>query len=62
MEPLDPLRLDGNISENWKKWKQRWLLYSKASGAGEKEESVQCAIFLHMIGEPALDVYESFEF
>ena len=29
MKPIGLLRLDGNIAENWRKWKQRWVLYAK---------------------------------
>ncbi len=34
----------------------------KASGAEEKDEATQCAIFLHTIGEEALEVYDTFTF
>ena len=62
MKPMDPLKMDGNLTENWRKWKQRWSLYAKASGAEEKDEATQCAIFLHTIGEEALEVYDTFTF
>ena len=50
------------MAENWRKWKQRWNLYAKASGASEKDEATQCAIFLHTIGDEALEVYDTFTF
>ena len=50
------------MAENWRKWKQRWNLYVKASGASEKDEATQCAIFLHTIGDEALEVYDTFTF
>ena len=59
---IGPLRLEGNIAENWRKWKQRWTLYAKASGADAKDEETQCAVFLHTIGEEALEVYDTFTF
>ena len=62
MKPLEPLILDENAAERWRKWKQRWNLYSKASGAVEKDEETQCAIFLHMIGDDALEIYDTFTF
>ena len=37
-------------------------LYALASGAAEKDESVQCAILLHMIGEESLETYNIFTF
>ena len=53
MKPMGPLNMGGNVAENWRKWKQRWNLYVKASGANEKDEATQCAIFLHTIGDEA---------
>ena len=61
MKALDNLCLSGDITENRKKWKQRWNLYALASGAAEKGESVQCAIS-HMIGEESLNIYNTFTF
>ena len=62
VKPIGPLRLDGNIAENWRKWKQRWVLNAKASGVDSKDEETQCAVFLHTIGEEALEVYDTFTF
>ncbi|CAB4015900.1 Hypothetical predicted protein [Paramuricea clavata] len=38
MKPMGPLKMDGNVAENWRKWRQRWNLYAKASGADGKDE------------------------
>jgi HD superfamily phosphohydrolase YqeK len=62
MKPMGPLKMDGNVAENWRKWRQRWNLYAIASGADEKDEEIQCAIFLHTIGEEALEIYDTFNF
>lgn len=63
LKPLGPLKLHGNISENWRRWKQKWALYAKASGAEKKDEATQCAdVLLHVIGDDALEVYDSFTF
>ena len=62
VKPIGPLRLDGNIAENWPKWKQRWVLYAKASGVDSKDEETQCPVFLHKIGKEALEVYDTFTF
>ena len=62
LKPLDPMNLSGNVSDNWRKWKQRWNLYKVASGVNEKNEDIQCAIFLHTIGEDALRTYDTFVF
>nr|XP_047123474.1 uncharacterized protein LOC124806518 [Hydra vulgaris] len=62
LRPLEAMNLNGNVSENWRKWKQRWNLYKIASGVNDKNEDIQCATFLHMIGEDALRVYDTFVF
>ena len=60
LQPPGPLALQGNLSENWRKWKQRFELYSAASGLNEKDEKIQSATLLHVIGEEALEVYNTF--
>lgn len=62
VKPIGPLRMEGNIAENWRKWKQRWILYAKASGVDAKDEETQCAVFLDTIGDEALEVYDTFSF
>ena len=62
LKPLDALNLNGDVAENWRRWKQRWSLFVIASGAHEKDENIQCATFLHMIGEDALNIYDTFTF
>ena len=59
LKPPDALELRGNIAEKWRRWKQAWTLYAKASGAVTKPEDVQCAIFLHVIGKDAIEVYNT---
>ena len=60
LQPPGPLALQGNLSENWRKWKQHFQLYSAASGLNEKDEKIQSATLLHVIGEEALEVYNTF--
>jgi hypothetical protein len=61
-KPPSALNLEGNLSENWKRWKQRFELYMKATGTDEKDEEVKIAILLHCIGEDALEIYNTFSF
>ena len=61
--PPGPLKLDStNLEQSWKFWLQKYELYMTASGACEKPESTQVAIFLHLIGDEALQVYNTFSF
>ncbi|GAA6082352.1 transcription factor E3 isoform X1 [Tachysurus ichikawai] len=56
-----PLVLTGNVSENWRRWEQRFQIYMTASGAEEKAAKVQVAILLHALGEDTLDVYNTLD-
>lgn len=49
----------GNISVNWKKFKQRYLNYVIATGINEKEDATQVATFLTVVENEALDVYDT---
>lgn len=65
MEQLKPpgeLCLEGNLAENWRKWIQSFELFLIASGISDKSEKVQCATFLHVAGEDARGVFNTFDF
>ena len=59
-KPPSTLSLEGNVAENWRKWKQRFQLYMEASGSIKKPEKQRVAIFLHLVGEEALEIYNTF--
>ncbi|UYV72008.1 hypothetical protein LAZ67_9001538 [Cordylochernes scorpioides] len=56
------LEILGNLSENWKRFKQRFEIYLEASGLNEKKDKTKTAIFLNMAGENAIDIYNNFKF
>ena len=58
----DPLCLEGNLAENWRSWSAGFDLFLTASGIDEKDEAVQAATFLHLIGPEARSIYDTFEF
>ena len=59
--PPETLNLTGsNIAENWRRWKQRFELFSLASGLSEIDEKVQVATLLHIASAEALEVYNTF--
>ena len=60
LHPPPAMQLEGNLSENWRKWKQRYELYEAASGLAGKEEGVKASAFLHIIGQESLDIYITF--
>ena len=53
-------QLDGNIADNWRRWKQRYEIFALASGLSGKEPKIQAATFLHVAGTEALEVYNTF--
>jgi hypothetical protein len=60
---IPPQTLDlnsGNVSANWKKFKQRYLNYEIATGISGKEDATRVATLLTVIGNEALDVYDTF--
>lgn len=48
----------GNLSENWRRFRQRFELYLTAIGGASKPDKVQSSLFLHVAGE----VYNTFTF
>ena len=61
LPPPSVLELTGNVAENWKKFKQRFQLYIDAIGVSKKDDKQLTSILLHVIVEPALDVYNTFK-
>ena len=59
---LKPLKLEGNLAENWRHWKQRYELFMTATEASKKSGKIQSSMLLHLIGEDALEVFNTFEF
>ena len=59
--PPDHLQLSsGNVSQNWKIFKQKWSNYELAIGIARKEDPIRVATFLTMISNEALDIYNAF--
>ena len=59
---LKPLKFEGNLAENWRRWKQRYELFMTATEASKKLAKIQSSMLLHLIGEDALEVFNTFEF
>ncbi|UYV65922.1 AREL1 [Cordylochernes scorpioides] len=56
------LEILGNVSENWKRIKQRFEIYLEASGLNEKKDKTKTAIFFNIAGENATYIYSNFIF
>ena len=51
---------DPQAAEKWKKFKRAWANYALATGLNEKDEAVQVATLLTVIGEEAREVFSTF--
>lgn len=62
MEFIKPneLVLEGNLAENWRRFKQNYHLFEIASGLQERPDPVRLATFLTVIGENAREIYNGF--
>uniref|UniRef100_H3AY83 Retrotransposon gag domain-containing protein n=1 Tax=Latimeria chalumnae TaxID=7897 RepID=H3AY83_LATCH len=61
LSPPSILNLQGNLAENWRRFKHQFEIFLIASRIVEKTEKVQAMTFLHVAGPAALDVYNTFE-
>ena len=59
--PVELNILDGNVSENFKKWKRQIEVYLTASGAGEKGKETRTAIILHCAGPKVIEIYDQLQ-
>ena len=49
-----------NLAEEWRRFKQRFVLLMSATGADEKPERQKASIFLTVVGEDCMPIYNSF--
>lgn len=57
---LPEMCLKGNVAENWKLWKGRFLNYIKASEIDKKDDEVKCALLLQYMGQEGDRIYTTF--
>lgn len=55
-----PLLVEGNLSENFKRFKQSFEIYKIASGLVKKDKDVQAACLLNLMGEEAIEIFNTF--
>ena len=56
------LKTDGNLSVNWKRFKRSWQNYAIIARLDKFEENFKAALFLSVIGEEALELFEGMHF
>lgn len=60
--PPGPLKINGEIADNWKTYKQIWENYSIITNLKNQSQEYQVALFLHCIGPDALKIYNGLSF
>ncbi|KAL9979645.1 hypothetical protein ACROYT_G017335 [Oculina patagonica] len=62
LKPPEALILSAatNKAEAWRRWKMSWELYKVASGLDKKDEKIQVATLLHVLGKECVEVYSNF--
>lgn len=56
----DIFKVEGNLSENWRRWKRSYDCYFDAAELHEKTDKVKINTFLNIIGPDAVDIFDSF--
>jgi hypothetical protein len=60
IKKVDNLRVDGNLAENWKKFRQAFDIFVIAAEVDSKKDPIKVAILLNVVGEEARDLFETF--
>lgn len=50
----------GNISREWSRWKNRFIIYMKAIKLDKETADVQINVLLHVVGEKCQEIFEQF--
>lgn len=56
----DILKVEGNLSENWRRWKRAYDCYFDAAELYEKTDKVKINTLLNIIGSDAIEIFDSF--
>ena len=62
LPPPKPLKLEGNLLENWKRWKKEFNYYLAAIEVDAKNDKMKSSLLLHCIGPKAREIYDTLTF
>ena len=62
LKRLQPLKMDGNLATNWKRFKRTWDNYSNVARLERFDGKFQTAMFLSVIGEDAMEILDGMDF
>ncbi|XP_063539281.1 uncharacterized protein LOC134748426 [Cydia strobilella] len=57
---IKPLKIDSQVPERWKIWKQKFEIYTEANKLDDFPETRKVAIFLNLLGDQGLTIFNSF--
>lgn len=63
--PPSELNMDGgpvSRADAWKRWRQQFMLFMKASGVNSESPGVQASLLVNLIGPEGFDIYQTFTF
>lgn len=60
LKKVNNLWLEGNLDENWRRFKQNYEIFEHVAGIAGKQEQVKIEMFLNAIGEDAVEIYSTF--
>lgn len=55
----DPLDVNGNVSESWRRFKRNWEIFLEAADIAEKPDKIKINTLLNCVGADAVDVYDT---
>lgn len=60
LNKIEKLKMDGNLSENWRRFKRYFNIFMAAGELNDKADVVKINTFLNCIGEEAVEVFDTF--
>ncbi|CAK1597622.1 unnamed protein product [Parnassius mnemosyne] len=63
--PPSELQLEGgpvSRADAWKRWRQQFVLFMKASGVHSETSAVKASLLINLIGSEGFDIYQTFTF
>lgn len=60
VKPVDALVLDGNLAENWRRFKRNYNIFASAARVNGQTDDIKINTFLNAIGPSAVDLFDSF--
>lgn len=61
LNKIEKLKLEGNLSENWRRFKRYFDIYMRAGEMNGKNDEIKINLFLNAVGEEAIEIFDTFE-